>query len=143
MAAVDNPCSQITLGILCDVLIVMPGVPRTHGPVVGFLVPAPIVADAARSTHREWRASNPDTKGDSRTWNVWFADNGPDKASGFGKKWAQYRLERTVTTKSAPADSSTSAGGRKLGDIINTAKQQIADAAGVPLEAVRITVDLS
>ena len=127
------------------ILIVMPTTPRSHGPVVGFLVPSKIVAEAARSTHREWRAGNPNTKGENRTWNLWFSDNGPSKASGFARKWSNYLLNGQVTTQSPGVANlqEQQTAPAKLGEIIAVAKSQIAEAAGVTPNAVHISIDLS
>lgn len=126
------------------VLIIMPETPRTHGSVMAFLVPAKIVEDAARTTHREWLASGPNTKGDNRTWNLWFDDNGPEKANAFARKWAKYRLSGTALTSNVNSPSPvTPAGGVRLGDVIANARQQIAEVAGVLPEAVHISIDLA
>jgi hypothetical protein len=55
-------------------------------------VEADEVAEADRTTHREWLTTNPNTKGDKRTRNLWFDDDGPSKANGFARKWMNYRL---------------------------------------------------
>jgi hypothetical protein len=121
-------------------LIVMPQAERSYGPIIAYLVPTPVAVDAARTTHRDWLATNPNTKGDNRTWNIWFDDDGPSKAHGFAKKWAKYRLGGTsITTSSAQAPAPV----LKLGEVIAAAKRQIADVAGVSPEAVRISVDLT
>ena len=127
------------------ILIVMPTTPRSHGPVAGFLVPSEIVAEAARSTHREWRAGNPNTKGENRTWNLWFSDNGPHKASGFARKWSAYLLNGRVSTQSPSGANlqEQQTAPAKLGEIIAIAKSQIAEAAGVTPNAVHISIDLS
>lgn len=124
-------------------LIVMPETPRTAGQIIGYLVPTLIAADAVRRTHAEWLASSPNTKGKNRTWNIWFDDESP-KAGGFAKRWAQYRLTGSATTHPITASATPwgSARSGKLGEVIAAARQQIADAAGVPMDAVKITVQL-
>lgn len=121
-------------------LIVMPEAERTHGPVMAYLVPTTVAVEAVRTTHRDWLASNPNTKGDNRTWNIWFDNSGPSKANGFAGKWAEYRLPGSADTRdTAPVPQASEA---KLGDVIAIARRQIAHAAGVSPEAVRITLDL-
>lgn len=118
-------------------LIVMPETPRTAGSVIAYLVPTKVAVEAVRSSHANWLDSNPNTKGENRTWNIWFDEAA--KAGGFAEKWAKYRLPGSVSTlKSSPAPATASG---TLGDVIATAKQQIADAAGVPIDAVKITVE--
>lgn len=126
------------------VLIVMPEIPRSLGPVIAYLVPSAVVAEAARSTHREWLATKPNTNGKNRTWNLWF-EEGPAKAHGFANKWAKYRLSGSASTpfSSNGKNPAKDANGTTLGRIIAVAQQQIAEAAGVPLQAVKISVDLT
>ena len=119
-------------------LIVMPEIPRTAGSVIAYLVPTEVAVDAVRTTHADWLASNPNTKGENRTWNIWFDE--ASKAGGFAEKWAKYRLPGSASTlRSTPSPTAASA---TLGDVIAAAKQQIAAAAGVPIDAVKITVEL-
>ena len=119
-------------------LIVMPEIPRTAGSVIAYLVPTKVAVDAVRTTHADWLASNPNTKGKNRTWNIWF--DATSKAGGFAEKWAKYRLPGFVSTlRLTPSPTAASV---TLGDVIAAAKQQIAAAAGVPIDAVKITVDL-
>lgn len=124
-------------------LIVMPETPRISGPIIGYLVPTSIAVDAVRRTHAEWLASSPNTKGTNRTWNIWFDDESP-KAGGFAKRWARYRLTGSATTNPRAGSVAPlgSARGGKLGEVIAAARKQIADAAGVPMDAVKITVQL-
>lgn len=126
------------------VLIVMPERQRTPGPVIGYLIPAGIVANAARSSHKDWLATRPNTKGDNRTWNLWFNKDGPSKANNFAEKWCQYRLTGSASAglAAAVASSSSSSPPMKLGDVIALAKLQIAEAAGVSAERVKITIDI-
>lgn len=124
------------------VLVVMPERQRTPGPVTGYLVPAEVVASAARSTHKDWLATRPNTKGDNRTWNLWFNKDGPSKANNFAEKWQQYRLDGFASASSAISAAPSSSSPMKLGDVIAIAKLQIAEAAGVPADRVRITIDV-
>lgn len=127
------------------VLIVMPQVPRTPGPVVAYLVPTSVVAEAARKTHQEWLANNPNTRGNNRTWNLWFDESGPTKANSFSRLWEKYQLNGDVSTdrmtNSSPDRNSPDH--VKLGDVISNARREIAAAAGVPESAVKITLDLA
>lgn len=127
-------------------LIVMPEVPRTLGNIEAYLVPTKVAVKAVRQTHKDWLASNPNTKGDNRTWNIWFDDDGVAKANGFARHWAEYKLESNIhidNVSGTPVDQTSATRPKKLGDVIAEAQQQIAEAAGVPVEAIKITVDLS
>jgi hypothetical protein len=124
-------------------LIVMPEVPRTVGPVRAYFLPTSVAVEAARRTHAEWLASQPSTRGNNRTWNLWFSDE-VAKGGGFGRIWSQYRLPgraSTAATRSA-ADARVPGEGRSLGAVIAEARKSIAEAAGVPIDAVKITVAL-
>jgi hypothetical protein len=111
---------------------------------LAYLVPTEVVVEAARTSHADWLRSNPATNGQNRTWNLWFDDDGPVKANGFRKKWAEYRLGgNTEFTPAATNGLSESSGNPKLGDVIADAKRRIAIAAGIPEGAVKISIDLS
>jgi hypothetical protein len=124
------------------VLQVMPERQRTPGPVVGYLVPAAVVANTARSTHKDWLATNPNTKGGNRTWNLWFNKYGPSIANNFFEKWRQYRLDGSASAGFAIEAPSPSASRPKLADVIALAKVQIAEAAGISAGCVKITIDI-
>ena len=137
LAATARKGSALNIEGTDHLLIVMPEIPRTAGSVVAYLVPTQVAVEAVRTTHADWLASNPNTKGKNRTWNIWFDE--ASKAGSFAEKWSKYRLPGTASTfKATP--SPTGANGT-LGDVIAAAKQQIAVAAGVPIDAVKITVE--
>jgi hypothetical protein len=126
-------------------LIVMPETPRHHGAVIAYFIPSEVAVKAVRSSHAAWLASKPNTNGDNKTWCVWFDDDGPAKANGFAQQWSQYRLPGKGSTQlatAAPAHTGLN-GTRRLGEVIATARKQIAEVAGVSFEAVKITVDLT
>jgi hypothetical protein len=122
-------------------LIVMPSVPRTPGPVLAYLVPTDVAVEAVRETHGEWLKSGPATKGNNKTWNIWFDDDGPEKANGFAKKWARYLL--ADSNEVGLVRENKTEGVKRLGDVIAEAKQKIAAAAGVAESAVKISLDLA
>ena len=118
-------------------LIAMPEIPRTPGNVVVYKVPTKEAVAAARSTHEAWLKTNPNTKGDNTTWNLWFDDDGPSKANGFATKWAKFRLPGEAETSQvveAGSDGSVKAE-------VELARQRISRAAGIAPSAVRITLD--
>ncbi|MEJ8835583.1 hypothetical protein [Ramlibacter sp. AN1133] len=123
-------------------LVAMPEVPRRDGPVVAYFLPTSVAVADVRSAHTQWLQSGPATRGNNKTWNLWF-DDGPPGCSGFAERWAQYRLP-TFKTPAKRSDASVlGAGGKTLGDVIARARAEIAAAAGVPVEAVKITVALA
>ena len=121
------------------VLVVMPERPRTPGPVVGYLVPTDVVSKAARSAQRAWLATNPSTKGDNRTWLLRFDANGLPETSDFREKWRAYRLGGASSAN--PQERTAETPVKKLGEVIAEAKRAIAEAAGVPIERVRVSID--
>jgi len=145
VAVASSPNKNATLNIegTDKLLVVMPEVARMKGPVVAFLVPTDVAVEAVRSTHLEWLASNPATHGKNQTWNIWFDEDAPSKANGYMKKWAQYRLKGAASTDIKARISSDSNRPGSLGDVISDAKRRIAEAAGVPETAVKITLDLT
>jgi hypothetical protein len=124
-------------------LIVMPEVPRTDGTVIAYFVPTGVAVQAVRSSHAEWMASNPSTRGNNRTWNVWFDDLGTSWG-GFATKWLNYRVQGRASTLVAvgSADIRLAAELRPLGAVIAEARSEIAKAAGVPIDAVKISIAL-
>lgn len=146
VAVADSPESEAKLNIegTDSILIVMPEIPRSPGPVMAYFVPTAVAVEAIRSTHRDWLASNPSTKGENRTWNIWFDDKAPSKASGYAQKWAEYQLNGSANTQISVESRTESLTGRALtlGDVIAEAKRRIAAVAGVPETAVKITLDI-
>jgi hypothetical protein len=123
------------------VLIVMPERQRSAGPVVAYLIPSEVVSKAARLSHKEWLSGRPDSSG-NRTWNLWFGKDGPKAANGFAQKWQQYRIIGFAEAGSLSTTQSTLSPSTKLSDVIASAKRQIADASGVALERIKITIDI-
>jgi hypothetical protein len=119
-------------------LVVMPEVPRTPGNVLAYLVPTSVAAEAARKTHHAWLETNPNTKGDNRTWNLWFSENGPAKANGFHIHWKKYLLKGNADAGSNPMTTETDG---SVKSEVETARLRIAKAAGVPVTSVRISID--
>lgn len=123
-------------------LVVMPEKERTPGSIVSYLIPTAEAIFEARRTHQEWLNSSPDTKGDNRTWNLWFRADGPGKANDYAAKWAKYRLSATPAIRAeAPAKSGPARQGGNIKDEVERARRRIAEVAGVAIEAVRITID--
>jgi hypothetical protein len=124
-------------------LIVMPEIERTPGKVIAYLVPTKVAADASRQTHSEWLATNPNTKGNNTTWNLWFREDGPPKANDFARKWRTYRVQGAseITQGMSFAEAREPAG--PAGNVkaeVEMARQRISKAAGVSLDAVKITI---
>jgi hypothetical protein len=119
-------------------LVVMPEVPRTPGKVLAYLVPTSEAAAAARKTHHAWLDTNPNTKGDNRTWNLWFSENGPAKANGFHTHWKKYLLKGSADAEPSPMAMKTDG---SVKSEVETARLRISKAAGVPVTSVRISID--
>jgi len=122
-------------------LLVVPEVERTPGNVRAYLVPTSVAVEAARSSHNQWLDSNPNTRGDNRTWNLWFRDD--EKTDNFDKVWSQYRLKGHAETQQAVGSAPVSDDPVNVKAEVESARQRISRAAGVPPEAVRITIDFA
>lgn len=120
-------------------LVVMPEIPRTPGKIMAYLVPTSVAVDAARETHQAWLATNPNTKGDNRTWNLWFSENGPKKANGFHHYWKKYLLNGSP--QSVPDAALLVGSGSSVKSEVEAARLRISKAAGVPPTSVRISID--
>lgn len=144
VALADAPVEGARLNIegTDELLIVMPEVPRVRGPTVAYLVPTEVAAEAVRKCHANWLATNPDTNGKNRTWNIWFSDDAPEKSNGFARKWAEYRLPGTSDLNAHKASTEQTTG-QSLGEVIAEARRRIASAAGISESAVKITLELS
>ena len=145
IAVADRPTEDAKLNIEGTnwLLIVMPEVERTHGNVLGYLVPTKEAVEEVRQTHREWLATNPATKDGNTTWNLWFDHDGSGKANDYAEKWTRYRLEGMITT-AAIANNETAptreAGGNLKAEV-RAAQERIASVAGVSPESVKISID--
>lgn len=138
----DNPSVDAKLNIEGTnwLLIVMPEMERTPGKIIAYLVPTEVAVDAARSTHRTWLETNPNTRGTNTTWNLWFDESGPSKANDFANKWKQYRLNLDGASANDIGSSDESGAGDVKAEV-EAARQRIAKAAGVPASAVKITIE--
>ena len=123
------------------VLIVMPETPRQAGPVIAYLLPTDLAVEDVRRAHTAWLNSGPATKGNNRTWNIWF-DEGPPGCSGFAIKWAKHRMSSQPRNGGEGRLAISARQSGSLGAVIARARSDIASAAGVPLDAVKITVVL-
>jgi hypothetical protein len=124
-------------------LVVMPKTARQAGPVVAYLLPVAVAVEDVRRAHAAWLRSGPATKGGNRTWNIWFGDGHPS-CSGFSTRWARYKLSSPSITSHPPkANPTQRIEEGSLGAVIAKARRDIAIAAGVTVEAVKISVELA
>jgi hypothetical protein len=139
----DKPSGDAKLNIEGTdwLLVVMPETPRTPGKVKAYLVSTRVACAAARLTHQAWLDTRPDTHGDNKTWNLWFCSDGPAKANNFDAHWNQYLLKGDADTTQVVNPNETSEGSVKIE--VENARQRISRAAGVPLGAVRISIDFA
>jgi hypothetical protein len=121
-------------------LIAMPEIERTPGRLIAYLVPATEAAAEARRAHREWLKTNPDTQGGNRTWNLWFRPHTRDGSSNYAERWAKYRLPiydpGEIAVSPVPRSEPNS-----IKEEVEAARRRIAAVAGVPVAAVRISID--
>jgi len=139
----DHPGEDAKLNIEGTdwLLIVMPEVERTPGKVIVYLVPTPVALEAVRTTHKQWLSTNPRTNGSNTTWNLWFDEDGPEKANAFATKWASYRLKGSSETLHSANDQQMNSEPVNVKAEVEAARLRISKAAGVPPEAVKIIVD--
>jgi hypothetical protein len=129
-------------------LIVMPEKERSSGKIIAYLVPSKVAVEEAQYTHQEWLALNPNTKGGNRTWNLWFQADAPGKANlhkanNFAEKWKKYRLKSHISSKEIESTNIEAAivPPPNIKDEVESARARIAKAAGVTIDAVRISID--
>ena len=113
-------------------LFVTPKEERTPGDVVAYLLPTKEVVGEVRRARKDW-LKTANTKGANTTWNIWFSSDGPEKSSGYGQKWAQYRLPGTASTEQGDEPSSEPREERSgsVRVLVEAARHKIAAAAGV------------
>lgn len=143
LADSPDPGASLNIEGTDYLLVVMPEVPRQGGGVIAYFIPTAIAVQEVRRSHSDWLASKPATKGNNRTWNIWF-DDGQNPWSGFAVKWAKYRVGGQASVQGGAFVSRTTSANdvRSLGAVIAQARRDIANAAGVPIEAVKISVAL-
>lgn len=130
-------------------LLVMPEIERVKGKVLAYLVPTDEAVKAVRDSHEKWLSSSPNTKGHNTTWNLWFGDSGSgmsgrEEKYGYARKWAKFRLKGDITTEDiedAHVDSVSEKGSVQAE--VEDARQRIARAASVTVDAVKIYIDFS
>lgn len=137
-------------------LVVMPEDERTPGKVKAYLIPTKVAVKASRSSHQAWLdAAETKTKGDNKTFCLWFRKNGKTSmSSDYETKWAEYRLAGEAYTDVLNTAGAGGAGGFGGGGAapvggasdgsvkaeVEMARQRISKAAGVSPDAVRITI---
>jgi hypothetical protein len=137
----DSPTAEAKLNIegTAWLLLVMPETERSAGRTVAYLLPVSEVEREARKTHAEWLATRPNTKGQNTTWNLWFKRDAPGKANDYATKWARYKLDSSIEVRES--NGSAAPGTNNVKAEVETARKRIAAAAGVPVEAVKITIN--
>jgi len=140
VAETADPDAKLNIEGTDWLLLVMPETERTPGKTVSYLIPTKDVEAEARLTHQEWLAGNPNTKGDNRTWNLWFKKDVTANGSDYATKWAKYRLDISVVARErGPTTGDDGRANIKME--VDEARRRIARAAGVSVEAVRITIN--
>ena len=147
----DKPTTDARLNIQGTdwLLIVMPEIERAQGKVIAYLVPTSEAEEAVRESHRAWLASNPNTKGQNTTWNLWFGQSrsgmtGRKQKRGYAEKWSRFRLEGDISTKEFAGTNVGHAS--ETGSIqteVEDARRRIAHAASVSVDAVKISIDFT
>jgi hypothetical protein len=119
----------------------MPEKERTQGRIIAYLIPTAEAVAEARRTHRDWLASNPNTKGDNKTWTLGFRPDGKHE-NNFSVVWAKHRLDSAVEVFDT-AKTQADAEPNSIKAEVENARRRIAKVAGVPVEAVRIMINFA
>lgn len=151
----DKPSSDAKLNTEGTdfLLIVMPEAERTPGKVKAYWIPTSVAVKESRDSHQAWLDSNPNTKGDNKTFCLWFRKKAPfARAGDYETKWARFLLTGEASTDAVmlPTSSQTAPAGGGGGSnggaavtlkaVIEAARQMVSNAAGVSPEAVKITI---
>lgn len=127
-------------------LLAMPEIARTPGTILVYLVPTQRVVNDVRESHKAWLATNPRTKGDNHTRNIWFEDKGT-AWSGFHDKWSEYRTiieaealpsfrpeEKTITSEQQALTPKP----ETVAEIINRTTHEISQITGIKADKIKI-----
>lgn len=142
IAVSDDPKEDARLNIEGTdwILLVMPEVERTQGKVIAYLLPTKVAVAEARRAHQKWLATNPNTSGNT-TWNLGFRSGVPGEENNYFEIWAKHRLQGEISTEDLSTSQVPKTG--EPGTInfeIQAAREHIAALAGVPTEAVKISI---
>jgi len=77
---------------------------------------------------------------------LWFRGDGSGKADGYAIKWEHYRLAGKAITESELQHeplSTLSPSMKTIKEEVEAARHRIANVAGVPFDAVKITIDFT
>ncbi len=122
-------------------MVVMPEIPRTPSDVIAYLIPTETAVQEVRDAHKRWLATDPKTRGQNTTWNLWFDDDGRETANRYAEKWKPYRLIGEASTATLAVSPEKSKSTNPVKAEVDAARLRIAKVAGVSPESVRISVD--
>jgi hypothetical protein len=127
-------------------LLAMPEIPRTPGRVLVYLVPTQRVLTDVKESHKAWLATNPRTKGDNHTRNIWFENRGTPW-SGFHDKWSEYKtiVEANAPPSLRPEEQEStqerqvlSTEPQTVAEIINRTTHEISQITGIKADKIKI-----
>ena len=130
-------------------LFAMPAlVPVRAFDVAGYLIKTEDAVAAVRAGYVEWLKTHPNTSGGNTTWEIRFDQKGPDTRNDYATKWAGCRLFPITSGAVADPLAEPDPAARTNIDepaiaVVENARAQIAAFYGVPLRAVRLTIDLN
>jgi hypothetical protein len=127
MSLAETPDPEATIPSLDDVDFSGIACVNRSAEIECYLVPAARVVADMKAGHR---ASTEGGASGSKVRILYFRDKADREWYGYARKYADFRLGR----QSAPS--------RRGGDVVERARRMIAEAFGVPPEAVHISVDL-
>ena len=143
LAETPEPDAKLNIQGTDWLLFVMLEKKRTEGNVIGYLVPTQKAVNDVREAHQNWLNTSPNTKGNNRTWNIWFDESGRKTANRYAEKWADYRLEGTVSTHDVGATSSPSERpGFDIGEEIAAMQARIARGTGLPPNFIKVSIEI-
>ena len=143
LAETAEPDAKLNIQGTDWLLFVMLEKKRTEGNVVGYLVPTQKAVDDIREAHQNWLNTRPNTKGNNRTWNIWFDGSGRKTANHYAERWAQYRLEGTVSTHDVAATSGPSERlAFDVGQEIAAMQARVARGTGLPPNYIKVSIEI-
>ncbi len=143
LAEAPEPDAKLNIQGTDWLLFVMLEKKRTEGNIIGYLVPTQKAVNDVREAQQNWLSTRPNTKGNNRTWNIWFDESGRKTSNRYAEKWVDYRLEGTVSTHDVAAASSPSEKPAfEIGQEIAAMQARIARGTGLPPNFIKVSIEI-
>lgn len=109
--------------------------PHPGGHIEAYLLPTRIVVQEIRSNHTRWMAEHPNSKNTTRV--LYFRPH--KRYANYAERWGHYRLKGNIS----PAPHTAQATPLSVQHMLEQARSTIAQAHDLPVDAVKISVNIT